>query len=97
MTLISLIPLVHIDPDGIPDQHMAGVAHTLPFGVTAWQVYTNYLAKLHGAAIARLQSRRGVDLFTRLRAQDRVQYILTIPAAWQSMYRNPIIRSTSRH
>ena len=76
--------VVHIDPAGVPEEHFAGSDRRLPPGINAWQVYTDYLQKLHTAAVARLKSRRGVDLFDRLSARDRVQYILTIPAAWQS-------------
>lgn len=65
---------------------MTGPTRRLPPGVSAFQVYTDYLQRLHVAAVARFQSRRGADLFNRLTSQDRVQYILTIPAAWQSEF-----------
>ncbi|RSH82154.1 hypothetical protein EHS25_006087 [Saitozyma podzolica] len=74
---------LHIDPATIPQEHMTGPTRQLPPGVSAFQVYTDYLQRLHVAAVARFQTRRGTDLFSRLTSQDRVQYILTIPAAWQ--------------
>ena len=51
-----------------------------------WQIYSDYLTKLHKAAISRFKSRRGADLLDRLATQDRIQYILTIPAAWQRRF-----------
>ncbi|GFZ48315.1 hypothetical protein JCM24511_06063 [Saitozyma sp. JCM 24511] len=74
---------LHIDPSTIPIEHMSGPTRQLPPGVSAFQVYTDYMQKLHAAAVTRFQTRRGADLFKRLTTQDRVQYILTIPAAWQ--------------
>jgi len=78
------LPSVHVDTTDIPPEHLAQEGRRLPKGVTVWQIYTDYLRNLHAAAVARIRSRRGADLFDRLTAQDRVQYILTIPAAWQS-------------
>jgi hypothetical protein len=84
--LNDMVHPVHIDPSTIPIEHMSGPTRQLPPGVSAFQVYTDYLQKLHAAAVTRFQTRRGADLFKRLTTQDRVQYILTIPAAWQSEF-----------
>ncbi|ORX37832.1 hypothetical protein BD324DRAFT_680710 [Kockovaella imperatae] len=73
---------LHVDPASGPTLRN-GPEYQLPPRVSVYQVYTDYMTRLHSAAIARLKSRRGADLFDRLSAEGRVQYILTIPAAWQ--------------
>ena len=64
--------------------------YQLPPGVSVYRVYTDYLQRLHTAAVMRFKTRRGTDLFNRLSLEDRIQYILTIPAAWQSKQYGPI-------
>lgn len=75
---------VHVDPAGVPAEHLQGPGRQLPPGVTVWQVYSDYLQRLHAAAVGRIRTRRGADLFDRLSAAGKVQYIVTIPAGWQS-------------
>lgn len=78
--------IVHIDPQGVAKEHFAHPSRQLPPGVSVWQVYTDYLQRLHTAAVERFKSRRGTTLFDNLATQDRIQYILTVPAAWQSVF-----------
>jgi hypothetical protein len=65
--------------------------HVLPvlgrrwiMGVSAEQVFSDYLARSHRAALERIRTKRGAAFFDNLQAENKIQDILTVPAAWQS-------------
>lgn len=74
---------MHISPGTVPPQHLSGSSKAIPHGLTPFDVFGDYLTRLHAAALDRIRAKRGESFVTQLVAKDRVTYILTIPVAWK--------------
>jgi hypothetical protein len=85
---------VHINPDARTRAFLDESQHTLPSRVTGLQAYQDYLTKLHNHAMQEIRSKRGAAFVDNLLEAEKVQYILTVPAGWQSELRSPLSSTT---
>jgi hypothetical protein len=79
---VSCNIIVHVDPQGVPVDYLRQPGRILPEGLAVSQIYTDYLVRLHGAAMESIKAKRGEAFITNLLLEQKVQYILTVPNAW---------------
>jgi hypothetical protein len=79
---VSCNIIVHVDPQGVPLDYLRQPGRILPEGLAVSQIYSDYLIRLHGAAMESIKAKRGEAFIAKLLLEQKVQYILTAPSAW---------------